>query len=103
MVFFVVELDGAEHLSKRWNSLEVVLNKSFFGGTLITFENGYERLFGKLVDIEAGRFNIGLFRSCVKIGVRRIVFTGVFDFCNEMIEKSVRFSKKPWNVVEGTD
>lgn len=80
-VFFEVELDarldGTELLSKRCDSLEFAANDSFFGGTLIILENGYDRLFGMPVDIEAGRLNVF---SVVAIGVRRIAFTGVFDF-----------------------
>lgn len=65
------------------------MNVSFFCGILIILENGNARLFGIPVDIEAGRLNIELvaIEPSAEFDVRRIVFTGVFDFYLEKLEK----------------
>lgn len=73
---FVVTFSGIV-LSKRWISLEVEANVSFFGGTLITLGNGYNRLFVMPIDIDVGRLNIVLLFT---FGVCNTIFTGVFDF-----------------------
>ena len=77
--FFAVELDTIEFRSERWNSFEFAVNESFFGGIILDNENG--RLFGIPVDMADGRLNIVfVVKRNAEFGVRKTVFTGVFDF-----------------------